>query len=156
MNDLKKPTQQSSLWLSNIKNLLDRTGFSEIWKYPNSVRIESLIPLFKHRLIDNFIVELRIGIESSNSMTLYREINDNFEIQSYLSKVHNRKQRQALSKLRLSSHGLRIETGRHIRMGRENRKCTLCDSNDIEDEFHFILKCPVYNDVRAAYIKRYC
>ena len=40
-------------------------------------------------------------------------------------------------------------------MGRENRKCTLCDSNDIEDEFHFVLICPLYNDLRATYIKRY-
>ena len=46
-------------------------------------------------------------------MTLYREINTNFDLQSYLLKIQNSKQRQALSKLRLSSHDLLIETGRH-------------------------------------------
>ena len=35
------------------------------------------------------------------------------------------------------------------------RVCTLCDHNDIEDEFHFILKCPFYSDIRKMYIKKY-
>jgi hypothetical protein len=29
--------------------------------------------------------------------------------------------------------------------------------NDIEDQFHFILKCPLYKDLRKRYIKQfYC
>ena len=37
----------------------------------------------------------------------------------------------------------------------QQRVCTLCDHNDIEDEFHFILKCPFYSDIRKMYIKKY-
>ena len=29
------------------------------------------------------------------------------------------------------------------------------DCNTLEDEFHFILECPLYQDLRAEYIKRY-
>ena len=36
-----------------------------------------------------------------------------------------------------------IELGRHNNIPRNERKCTLCNLNDIEDEFHFVLKCPV-------------
>ena len=36
---------------------------------------------------------------------------------------------------------------------RENRLCTFCNQNDIEDEFHFILKCPFYSNLRHTYIK---
>ena len=38
---------------------------------------------------------------------------------------------------------------------RDQRKCILCNLNDIEDEFHFVLKCPYYNDVRNALIPNY-
>ena len=34
----------------------------------------------------------------------------------------------------------------------EQSKCNL---NDVEDEYHFILKCPYYNDLRLQYIKPY-
>ena len=29
----------------------------------------------------------------------------------------------------------------------------MCD--DVEDEFHFLLVCPLYTDIRIKYIKRY-
>ena len=29
------------------------------------------------------------------------------------------------------------------------------DTNDIEDEFHFILTCPLYENIRQVYIKLY-
>ena len=45
---------------------------------------------------------------------LYREIKNVFEISKYLLQIKNRKYRQILSKIRLSSHQLAIEKGRHI------------------------------------------
>ena len=59
-----------------------------------------------------------------------------------------------LCKIRLSSHNLFIESGRSQNIPRSERICQLCNS-DIEDEFHFVLKCPVYCDLRKKYIKHY-
>ena len=36
-----------------------------------------------------------------------------------------------------------------------DRKCTLCNMNEIEDEYHFILQCPIYETIRKQYIKKY-
>ena len=91
LSDMTKSASTKTLWLAKVKDLLDHTGFSEIWNSPNSIRMETFIPVFKMRLIDNFIVELRTGLESNSSMTLYREINSTFELQSYLLKIHNSK-----------------------------------------------------------------
>ena len=55
---------------------------------------------------------------------------------------------------------LRIETGRfHVKSDTENgnvrhlqveeRTCQMCNSHEIENEFHFLLVCPFYNDYRA-------
>ena len=35
----------------------------------------------------------------------------------------------------------------------DNRKCRACGV--LEDEFHFILECAIYDDLRKTYIKRY-
>jgi hypothetical protein len=36
-----------------------------------------------------------------------------------------------------------------------DRKCTLCKSNEIGDEFHYLFKCSEFNDIRIKYIKKY-
>ena len=61
-----------------------------------------------------------------------------------------------LAKLWISSQCLRIETGRYgrDRIDRQDRICTLC-SMELEDEYHFIIKCPLYQDIRTQYIKEY-
>ena len=43
-----------------------------------------------------------------------------------------------------------IETGRHTRpkMKIEDRICNRCDTNSIEDEFHYIMKCPQHTQAR--------
>jgi hypothetical protein len=64
----------------------------------------------------------------------------------------------ALFRLRLSSHNLRIETGRYsqYRIQRYQRYCTICNGGDIiEDEYHFIIKCKSYMHLRQLYIKPY-
>lgn len=33
--------------------------------------------------------------------------------------------------------------------------CNLCDKQDIEDEFHFVIEYPMYRDIRSKFIKKY-
>ena len=66
-----------------------------------------------------------------------------------------RKYRNAVVKLRISAHQLLIETGRHRNIPRDERICELCDKNELEDEFHFLLVCPAYKELRQKYFKKY-
>ena len=34
------------------------------------------------------------------------------------------------------------------------RLCKLCSENEVEDEIHFLLKCPNYNDERIALLNQ--
>ena len=61
----------------------------------------------------------------------------------------------ALTRFRISAHSLAIETGRHHRKARRERKCIYCNMNVIESEYHFLLICPLYNDIRTKYLPRY-
>ena len=50
---------------------------------------------------------------------------------------------------------LLIEKGRYHNIERGKRICQICDMNDVEDEYHFIFKCPFYTNLRHLYIKKY-
>jgi hypothetical protein len=45
----------------------------------------------------------------------------------------------------ISNHKLPIEHGRWNNIPRENRKCNSCNLEEIGDEFHYILNCPLSN-----------
>ena len=91
-------------WASNVKKLLERSGFPDVWMFPNSVNPDRFLPLLKLRLKDMYIAEWREGVRSRTSLMLYREIKNVFEISEYLLQIKNRKYRQILYKIRLSSH----------------------------------------------------
>ena len=52
--------------------------------------------------------------------------------------------------IRGSAHKLRIEDGRYRNIERNNRLCQYCQMNVIEDEFHFLLVCPAYRQIRIS------
>lgn len=49
---------------------------------------------------------------------------------------------------------LRLKKSRHIDLNREFRDCIYCTAV-LEDEFHFILICPLYSNIRSLYIPKY-
>ena len=62
------------------------------------------------------------------------------------------KLRFALSRLRLSSHRLEVETGRWARPNAIPFEEKCCPSvHSLEDEFHLVLECSRYNDLRTLY-----
>ena len=116
--------------------------------------IDIFLTLAKQRLRDNFIQKWNEELNQSSRAIFYKSIL-NFEFNPYLDLITVRF-RVALSKLRTSSHRLEIEIGRwtrHVRTPIEDRKCKYCYT--LEDEYHFILECPLYSNIRTLYIKRY-
>ena len=80
----------------------------------------------------------------------YRLFKKNVICESYLHhfEMKNTKHKIALTRFRLSNHNLLIEKGRYIELERNERKCFIC-KDLIEDEQHFIVKCPLYSKQRA-------
>ena len=58
-------------------------------------------------------------------------------------------QRSLLAKLRLGVFPINLELGRYSGMPRQERWCTLCNKSEIENEFHILFHCPVYNNERC-------
>ena len=66
-----------------------------------------------------------------------------------------KKIRSAFPRFRLSSHDLAIECGRYDDNARNRRLCKFCNLNVIENEYHFLLVCPFYMDIRRQYFNSY-
>lgn len=95
-------------------------------------------------------------LSQSTRAIFYTSIKDYHSYSKYLDIIKSSAHLTAFIKLVMSSHNLHIEAGRWTRpvtpAGRRN--CSVCE-NKLEDEFHFILECPLYTERRSLLIPRY-
>jgi hypothetical protein len=73
-----------------------------------------------------------------------------FKLPNYLEFPLSKEHKYFLAKIRISAHSLNIETGRYNSTPHEQRLCKFCPSS-VEDEKHFILHCPTYQNIRNSY-----
>ena len=83
---------------------------------------------------------------------------DTFYPESYLFLIDDKTTRSALTIFRPSAHNLHIETGRYKhgkeRLKPNDRICKQCTANIMEDEFHFLMGCSHYKDIRARFFNK--
>ena len=135
-----------------ITNVLGCLGFNEVWVAQTVGDVNIFLSLVKQRLHDNFIQNWNSQLRESSRASFYSDISS-FHFQHYLNFVRAKKYRQAIARLRCSSHRLEIEAGRWhkpIKTTVENRKCKRCDV--VENEFHFLFECPLYSELRIQYL----
>ena len=84
----------------------------------------------------------------------YRIFKQDLYFEKYLIKLPFR-YRMNLCKFRCGNHRLPVVTGRYYNIDRKSRVCTLCKSNFLGDEFHYIFECSAFNELRIKYVKRY-
>jgi hypothetical protein len=98
----------------------------------------------KNRLFTYFTHFWKDQIEQSRYSGKLRtlvQVKNNFVFEEYLHEICNVKHRQAITKMRISAHKLPVESGRYTKTPYKDRFCTLCQSNEIGDEFHYLLSC---------------
>ena len=69
-------------------------------------------------------------------------------MEQYLTTIKNPNIRKTFTQFRISNHKLEIERGRYENIPSEQRTCKMCDSGEIEDEFHFTFKCKKFDHLR--------
>ena len=142
-------------WASLLRDLLYRLGFSEVWYHQTVGDIKLFLHLVKQRIHDQFLQNWRGRLDNSSRAIFYSRI-ANFRFQPYIDTLNIRKIRNSLARLRLSSHRLCIETGRWnkpVSTPLSDRKCTFC--NTLEDEYHFVMVCCLFTDLRKQYLPHY-
>ena len=137
-----------SHWLSEVKNTLFKHGFGYIWLNQHFLSDFDFFPIFKTRLLDSFWQDINSSINDLSTHRLYRHLSDNSSL--YLNVLPNNHIRKAITKLRLGSHHFMVERGRWANLEFIDRICFEC--NEIEDEYHVVMNCKKYNDIRIKHL----
>ena len=90
-------------------------------------------------------------LQHSQKLNFYYKIKTNYSPSVYLDLTRKNPSRKTLVKLRISSHKLRIETGRYDNMPRDDGLCSFSNCNRIEDETQFLLDCPSFSSIREMF-----
>ena len=89
-----------------------------------------------------YILHWQHTLEDSKKLEFYNTFKTEYTPSYYLDLTKKITNRKSLVKLRIGNHKLIIESGRYDQIPRENRLCPSCRSSEIEDETHFLFKCP--------------
>jgi hypothetical protein len=98
----------------------------------------------------------REELQAKPKLRTYKLFKQKLKREKYLAAASNTREglklRTAMARLRTGSSCLRVETGRHENLAVEERVCLVCNSGEVEDEAHFLLKCPGYVNLREGMI----
>ena len=125
-------------WIANVFNILSEIGLRDLFLEYNHLDAKLIFPIVKQRIIDIYKQSLITEISSSSKCFMYKHLIDHIDLQTYLKKPIYNQYKKCITRLRLSSHCLSIETGRYKNIPLDRRICPMCKT-DVEDEFHFVL-----------------
>ena len=88
--------------------------------------------------------------DGQNKLRTYRKFKKEYCTEAYVKTLMPLKHRSALAKFRCGVAPLKIETGRYgmNRLPANERLCEFCENNEVEDEFHVVMICNFYDDIR--------
>ena len=134
-------------WLSKTKDIYDKAGLSNLHVSANMDNIKDHVNTIMTRYRVQYVQEwfaqiqrpLSIRGNALNKLRTYKLFKHQFQLEKYLLCINITKHLIALTKLRVSSHCLAIETGRYHKptsLPVDQRLCAECGV--LEDEAHFL------------------
>jgi exonuclease III len=146
-------------WVSFVKAILSRCGLIDIWNNQHIINQNHFFKLVQSKLEseyrDKFFTRINSNVgqdgKSGNKLKTYSTIKKKYSIETYLVNNLPLSITQAIAKIRISAHDLEIERGwrKPNYIPRDERWCRFC-KNQIEDELHFIVACPLYDNIRSG------
>ncbi len=140
-----------SVWLTNVKAILDHCGMSYIWDNQQLIDTGKVKAIIHKRIDDIEIQKWYTSISASSMCVMYTNFKTEYQFEKYLL-LPDCKSRIQISKLRCRNLKLPVKT--HVYLETSNI-CNLCDSQLVGDEYHYMLICTAFQNERMLYIKKY-
>jgi len=141
---MKKQLQD---YISGIPNKNDITALSQ---FKNNMK--SSFNSYWHNLVSTKMS--MSGKDGGNKLRTYKKFKSCIKFESYLN-LNDQEKRRKIAQIRISAHKLKIETdrfnGKNQYKAPELRTCDCCNLHKTEDEFHFIMECPKYKQLREHF-----
>ena len=103
----------------------------------------------KNKIIENFNGTFLDRIKNcglGKKLRTYNTFKQIIIFEPYLDFIENTNLRKIYSKFKLNSHDLETERERYGAKSTppDERLCSLCNLNEVENKFHFLIICPRY------------
>ena len=149
-------------WSYEVKQILESINMTNF-----NTKTTVDINVAKNLLFENFKNCWKSDCSKKPKLRTYFKFKHEYKTECYISLNLPRQLRSILAQLRLGILPLYIETGRYQtkidpvtgkrrNLKSEERLCELCDTNSVEDEFHFIFCCNFYINERKYYFDKIC
>ena len=120
---------------------------SEAWYSQGVGNNISFLSLIRQRPTNINMQDVTSRLRDTTRGTFYLNINPTLCFMTYLDSVGSGTCRKALSRFRLSSHRLKVESGRW-----HKSPSILLNVHQLEDEFYFVCECPIYEQIQIIYV----
>ena len=145
-SELNRGPEKKSFFSSMLKHTAEISTIAHNDFYPYADPFLNLYATKEIRKVTEEVYsnQWKQKLQASTKADTYRTFKMNMSFEAYLSHP-KRKERVAMTKLRISDHKLMVEKGRHFNpiIPRENRKCHMC-TTEVENEVHFLTDCKMY------------
>ena len=141
-------------WIHHIRSILNESGRPDLWLKQFDHIPFSSSKIIKQTLIDQFIQNWNGLLQNSSKGKNYALFKDNTSQEKYLT-ILNGNLAKIMLKFRTGNHKLPVEVGRWHNIELTDRKCQLCHSSSIGDEFHYILECSFFKTERQSLVSQY-
>ena len=134
-------------WSEFLEKSLREINMGEFFQSKECIDLK----LAETRLLNKYAQQWKEQVGKKPKLRTYRKFKEKFEIENYVTLNLDRHQRSILSQLRSGILPLQVELGRYNNTKLEDRTCTLCTGNVIEDECHLLFHCPMYTNCREEF-----
>ena len=147
-------------WLDKIISIINECGMSHV--YLNQAQMDKnflknqFLTNIKTTLKQQFIQKWEKEVSESSKCFYYRHFLLKPALQNYLKKMPPNIW-IPLVKLRTANHKFPIEIYSWNILYREKSKrlCSLCTLNEVGDEYHYLMICPIFKEAREEFLAKY-
>ena len=140
-------------WASKIRICLTQNGFGYVWIYQGVGNTKTFLRILKERLIDCKWQHVQAHLSESDRFTFYSLIcPKERNLPRHLSIDIKRHLKSILTKFRFGVSNINVHCLRYKTYNQRQLLCPYC-TNTEENELHFILCCPLYENARKQFIR---
>ena len=139
-----------------VRSLISRYGYADDHLHKMSEEeITSFEFTFREKRYSHYIKSWSNDLSKFLKLDTYRKIKSDYRTEPHILYVGIKIHQQALTRLRVSSHNLHIERGRHCRpiTPRNERLCNFCSLDQVDDEKHFLMACKFHSAERQSLLE---
>ena len=140
-----------SKWLLSIRNTLHKSDKDLTWL--SQVAHVNIAKVVKTKLIENYKEVWKMSVFESPKCLNYRIFKQAFHFENYFSILPS-DLALPFFHFRSLNHKFPIEWGRYLGIERDDRVCELCRLHRLGDEYHYVLECTYFDDLREKYLPR--